>query len=61
MAPVKDGDELARLKIYRGSALALDAPLVAGEAVAQGPLHRRAFDAALELGQSLFRKYVLKQ
>ena len=61
MAPVKDGAELARLKIYRGSALALDAPLIAGESIALGPLHRRAFDASLELGQSLFRKYVLKQ
>ncbi len=61
MAPVKDGAELARLKIYRGSALALDAPLVAGEAVALGPLHRRAFDAGLELGQSLFHKYVMKK
>jgi D-alanyl-D-alanine carboxypeptidase (penicillin-binding protein 5/6) len=61
MAPVKEGAELARLKVYRGSALALDTPLVAGEAVPQGPLHRRAFDAGLELGQSLFRTYVLKQ
>ena len=60
MAPVKEGAELARLKIYRGSALALDAPLVAGESVPLGPLHRRAFDASLELGQSLFRAYVLK-
>ncbi len=60
IAPVKDGAELARLKIYRGSALALDAPLVAGEAVQLGPIHRRAFDAGLELGQSLFRTYVLK-
>jgi D-alanyl-D-alanine carboxypeptidase (penicillin-binding protein 5/6) len=61
MAPIKEGDELARLKVYRGSALALDTPLVAGETVSQGPLHRRAFDAGLELGQSLFRTYVLKQ
>ncbi len=61
MAPVKDGAELAHLMIYRGSTLALDAPLVAGEAVPLGPLHRRAFDAGLELGQSLFRTYVLKQ
>ena len=60
MAPVRDGAELARLKIYRGSALALDSPLVAGEAVQTGPIHRRAFDAGLELGQSLFRTYVLK-
>jgi D-alanyl-D-alanine carboxypeptidase (penicillin-binding protein 5/6) len=61
MAPVSEGAELARLKVYRGAALALDAPLVAGEAIALGPIHRRAFDAALELGQSLFRTYVLKQ
>ena len=61
MAPVQEGAEVARLRVFRGSALALEAPLVAGETVAQGPLHRRAFDAGLELGQSLFRKYVLKQ
>ena len=61
IAPVPAGAEVARLKVYRGAALALDAPLVAGETIAQGPLHRRAFDASLELGQSLFRKYVLKQ
>ena len=61
MAPVQEGAEVARLRVFRGSVLALDAPLMAGETVAQGPLHRRAFDASLELGQSLFRKYVLKQ
>jgi hypothetical protein len=55
------GAEVARLRVYRGSTLALEAPLAAGETVALGPLHRRAFDASLELGQSLFRKYVLKQ
>ncbi len=60
-APVSEGTELARLKVYRGSVLALDTPLVAGEAVALGAIHRRAFDATLELGQSLFRTYVLKQ
>ena len=60
MAPVSAGAEIARLRVYRGSALALDAPLVAAEAVALGPIHRRAFDAVLELGQSLFRTYVMK-
>ena len=60
-APVQDGSELARLKIYRGTVLALDTPLVAGASVGQGSLSRRALDAGLELGQSLFRKYVLKQ
>jgi D-alanyl-D-alanine carboxypeptidase (penicillin-binding protein 5/6) len=60
MAPVKEGVELARLKVYRGTTLALDTALVAGETVQTGPIHRRAFDAGLELGQSLVRTYVLK-
>ena len=59
-APVTEGKELARLKIYRGSTLALDAPLKAGESVETGPLYRRALDAGLELTGGLFRKYVLK-
>ena len=60
-APVQEGNEIARLRIYRGTVLALDTPLVAADSVAQGSLSRRALDAGLELGQSLFRKYVLKQ
>ena len=60
-APVQAGNEIARLRIYRGTVLALDTPLVAADSVAQGSLSRRALDAGLELGQSLFRKYVLKQ
>lgn len=54
--PVKAGQGLARLKIFRGATLALDAPLEAGESVELGPIHRRAFDAALELGGGLIRK-----
>jgi D-alanyl-D-alanine carboxypeptidase (penicillin-binding protein 5/6) len=60
-APVEAGKELARLKLYRGTTLALDAPLEAGESVPVGSLSRRSLDASLELGESLFRKYVLKR
>jgi D-alanyl-D-alanine carboxypeptidase (penicillin-binding protein 5/6) len=60
-APVEAGKELARLKIYRGTTLAVDLPLVAGESVGTGSLPRRALDATLELGQNLFRTYVLKR
>ena len=60
-APVTEGQEIARLKLFRGNTLALDMPLRAGETVETGPLHRRALDAALELGGSLVRKYVFRQ
>ena len=60
-APVKEGAEIARLKVYRGQTLAVDLPLNAGEDAPQGPIYRRAFDAALELGQSLIQKYVFKR
>ncbi len=60
-APVEEGREVARLKLMRGQTLAVDRPLKAGESVPVGPLYRRAFDAALELGQGLFRTYVFKR
>jgi D-alanyl-D-alanine carboxypeptidase (penicillin-binding protein 5/6) len=47
--PVARGQTVARLKVYRGSTLALDAPLQAAEDVEQGSLTRRATDAAWEL------------
>ena len=47
---------MARLKIYRGTTLALDMPLKTGEAVELGPLAQRAKDAALELAMQLFHK-----
>jgi serine-type D-Ala-D-Ala carboxypeptidase (penicillin-binding protein 5/6) len=56
IAPVAAGQTVARLKIYRGTTLALDVPLKTGEAVEQGPLTQRAKDAALELGLQLFHK-----
>jgi D-alanyl-D-alanine carboxypeptidase (penicillin-binding protein 5/6) len=56
IAPVAAGQTVARLKIYRGTTLALDAPLKTGEEVEQGPLTQRARDAAMEWGLQLFHK-----
>lgn len=61
IAPVEAGQEVARLKIWRGSTLALDAPLVTTEATALGPLHRRAWDAGVEYVTTQFRKHILKK
>jgi D-alanyl-D-alanine carboxypeptidase (penicillin-binding protein 5/6) len=58
MAPVRQGDQIARLKVYRGQTLALDAPLRAANDVELGALHQRALDAGLELIGGLFRRYV---
>ncbi len=61
VAPVDEGAQVARLKVFRGSTLALDIPLKTGEAVAQGTLSQRAMDAAMEFGIGTFRTYVLKK
>lgn len=56
VAPVEGGVEVARLKVWRGTVLALDIPLKTQTSVAQGGLGKRSFDAALELVQSLVRR-----
>ena len=61
MPPIKKGQAVARLKVMRGQALALDIPLAAKEDVAVGSLPRRALDAGMEYTGQLFRKYVLKK
>lgn len=55
LPPLDKGRKVARLKVWRGKTLALDLPLETGAAVAVGPLHRRAFDGALELGRGWLR------
>ncbi|SFL63190.1 D-alanyl-D-alanine carboxypeptidase family protein [Methylorubrum salsuginis] len=55
-APVEQGREVARLRVTRGDTLALEQPLYAGEAVAEGTLTQRAMDAAMEVGTDLIRK-----
>jgi len=58
VAPVRAGDQIARLRVFRGKTLALDVPLRAAQDVEQGSLPRRAFDAGIELMLGLMRKYV---
>jgi len=60
-APIKKGDQIARLQVMRGKDRILSAPLQAAVSVGVGPLPRRAMDAGLELGIGMFRKYVLKE
>jgi serine-type D-Ala-D-Ala carboxypeptidase (penicillin-binding protein 5/6) len=60
VAPVKEGDRIARLRVYRGKTLALDIPLRAAQDVETGALHQRALDAGLEWFGGLFRRYVFK-
>ncbi len=48
-APVRQGQEVATLKIWIGDTLSQQTPLYAAASVDKGPLHRRAFDALQEL------------
>ncbi len=61
MPPIPAGKEVARLKVFRGTAQVLDLPLKTAAAVEAGSLPRRAMDAGLEYGAVLFRRYVTKQ
>ena len=55
-APVAAGVEVARLKVWRGQSLALDAPLKTKAAVPLGGLSKRALDAAIEFAVGVVRK-----
>ena len=61
VAPVQQGAQVAELRVMRGKALVLEAPLVAGQSVEVGALHQRALDASWELGLGLFNKYVIRK
>ncbi|WP_026380271.1 D-alanyl-D-alanine carboxypeptidase family protein [Afifella pfennigii] len=50
-APVEAGIKVGSLKVWEGERLIQETPLYTAEAIAVGPLHRRAFDA---LGELLF-------
>ncbi|MBI3436713.1 MAG: D-alanyl-D-alanine carboxypeptidase [Proteobacteria bacterium] len=54
-APVRRGQGIGVLKVWRGEQVALEIPLRAGEDVGVGSLSRRAFDAAAEMVIGLFR------
>lgn len=60
IAPVADGMAVGKLRVMRGKAIVLEAPLRAGEGVETGTLTQRAMDAGWELGVGLFYKYVKK-
>jgi serine-type D-Ala-D-Ala carboxypeptidase (penicillin-binding protein 5/6) len=61
VAPVAEGAEVARLRIYRGTTVALDIPLKTKAAVAQGSLAKRAFDALIELAEGWVRGLFKRQ
>ena len=48
IAPVQAGQKIGHIEIKRGASVILDQPVFATEAVEQGSLPRRAFDAAYE-------------
>ena len=60
-APVEAGKDAARLKIWRGDMLVVDAPLKTGASVALGGLTRRAFDAGVELAGDAVRRALKRQ
>jgi D-alanyl-D-alanine carboxypeptidase (penicillin-binding protein 5/6) len=54
-APVKHGQPIGEVQVYRGESVIAGIPLFAAEDVGTGNLSRRAFDAATELVIGLFR------
>ncbi len=54
-APVKQGQPVGRLQVWRNDALALEVPLQAAEDVGTGSTTQRAVDAAVELVIGLVR------
>lgn len=54
-APVRAGQPIGELRVWRGDAKVLDMPVQAAEDVALGTTSQRAFDAAAELVINLFR------
>ena len=55
LAPVRQGQKIGTLKVWRACSLVLEEPLQAAENVDTGSMSRRAFDAASELVLGLFR------
>ena len=53
-APVREGQAIGLLRVWRGENMVLEVPLQAGARVATGGMTRRAFDAATEFVIGLF-------
>jgi D-alanyl-D-alanine carboxypeptidase (penicillin-binding protein 5/6) len=54
-APVKEGQPVGVVKVWRGANIAVEAPVYAAEAVGTGSTMRRAIDGASELVIGMFR------
>jgi len=59
-APVKEGQRIGMLRVFRGENVAVEVPLQAAENVGTGSLSQRAMDAAAELVIGIFRAGVNK-
>jgi serine-type D-Ala-D-Ala carboxypeptidase (penicillin-binding protein 5/6) len=59
-APVKRGQAIGKLKVWRGDIMVLETPLQAAEDVETGSLTQRALDAATESVINLFRAGIRK-
>jgi len=60
IAPVAQGVDVGRLKIWRGQSQVLDVALKTGGSVATGTLTQRALDAGVEWAGGLLRKTLAK-
>jgi len=54
-APVKEGQQIGHVKVWRNDAVVLEMPLQAAASVGRGNLPQRAFDAVTEMVIALFR------
>ena len=54
-APVKKGQQIGAIKVWRGDSVILTQPLRAADDVGKGTLTQRAFDALSEMVIALFR------
>jgi D-alanyl-D-alanine carboxypeptidase (penicillin-binding protein 5/6) len=59
-APVREGQKIGILKVFRGDNVALEVALLATASIERGNLSRRAFDAASELFIGLVRAGIAK-
>ena len=54
-APVESGQQVGVVRVWRGTNIAMEAPVYAAESVARGSTIRRAIDGASELVIGMFR------
>ena len=54
-APSESGQQVGLVKVWRGTNIAMEAPIYAAEPVATGSTMRRAIDGASELVIGMFR------